>query len=131
MPVCCGGSWSFSRVSARSAFRNRFYSNFRSNYIRFPCGVFVAHLRALIPDERRVSAASEFSPEAAQPRGDRPTVLGRTDDEGVQHVAAQASAIGMANMVDPALDAAIQFPGADLAGMVGHEPRPPRPSHAR
>jgi len=58
------------------------------------------------------------------PRRDRAAVFGGADGEGVEDVAAQSPAVGVADMGDPALDGGIQLGKADFARMIGREPRP-------
>ncbi len=54
-------------------------------------------------------------------------MLGRADRQRLQHVPAQAPAIGVADVVDPAPDAGIELGKADLAGVIGGQPRPQPP----
>lgn len=53
---------------------------------------------------------------SAKPRGSRSVSTPNTDT--------QSPAVGVADVVDPALDAGLQLSGADLAGMIGGEPHP-------
>ena len=44
-------------------------------------------------------------------------MFGGADDERLQHMAAQAPAVGVGDMGDPALNGGVQFGEADLAAV--------------
>jgi hypothetical protein len=70
-----------------------------------------------VPVERRIGPGSGLA------RRDRPAVFGGTDRQRVEDVAAQAPAIGVADMGDLALDAGIELGIADFAGVICSQPR--------
>src|SRR5512132_3420672 len=57
-------------------------------------------------------------------------MFGGADGERLKDMAARAPTVGVADVVDPALDAGIEFGIADLAGVIGGELRP-QPSVGR
>ena len=69
------------------------------------------------PDERRIGAGLRSL------RGFRAAVFGGTDRQAAKDMAAEAPAVGVADMVDPALDTVIQLSEADLAGVICRQPR--------
>ena len=115
-PVCCAAGPGTTIRTTRARPTAAGTTRTPEQQHRLSCGVFVAHQRTLSTEGRRVSAALRFS-----------AVLGGADDQRLQDVPAQAPAVGVTNVVDPALDAGIELGEADLAGVIGRQPRPQPP----